>query len=138
MMRRSRLLQATSTAEPTRTVSSWGSTAPAGPIPRWDQNRNHHPDHRRNAFSDFQLGEAATKTWDGGAGTVYWADANNWNPDGVPASTDDVSLTGANTIDINTAGVCNNITLNNASLVLTIKSAYSLTVRGNLTSRPGH
>ena len=75
-----------------------------------------------------------TLTWDGGAGTNNWGDANNWNPDLVPTSSNDVSLTGANTIDVNVAGVCNNITLNNASLVLTVKSAYSLTVSGNLTA----
>ena len=77
------------------------------------------------------------KTWDGGAGTNNWGDANNWNPDGVPISTDDVSLAGANTIDVNVAGVCNNLTLNNASLLLTVKSGNSLTVSGNFTVTTG-
>ena len=89
------------------------------------------------SFSDFQIGELGTITWDGGAGTNNWGDANNWNPDVVPTSSNDVSLTGANTIDVNVAGVCNNLTLNNASLVLTVKSAYSLTVSGNLTLTTG-
>jgi autotransporter-associated beta strand protein len=35
---------------------------------------------------------AAPKTWDGGAGTGNWADAANWNPDGVPGSSDAVLL----------------------------------------------
>jgi hypothetical protein len=86
----------------------------------------------------YSLGaEQAIKTWDGGAGTNNWGDANNWNPDGVPISTDDVSLTGANTINVNVAGVVNNLTLNNASLVLTVKSGNSLTVSGNLTVTTG-
>ncbi len=81
--------------------------------------------------------EASMKTWDGGAGTTNWGDANNWNPDGVPTSSNDISLTGANTIEINVAAVCNSITLNNANLVLTVKSTRSLTASGNLTLTAG-
>ncbi|MBW8782084.1 MAG: autotransporter-associated beta strand repeat-containing protein [Verrucomicrobia bacterium] len=33
---------------------------------------------------------AATKTWDGGAGTTAWGTANNWNANGIPGSADDV------------------------------------------------
>lgn len=29
---------------------------------------------------------SAQRTWDGGAGTDEWTDANNWNPDGVPSA----------------------------------------------------
>jgi uncharacterized repeat protein (TIGR01451 family) len=81
--------------------------------------------------------ELSLKTWDGGAGTNNWGDANNWNPDGVPAASSDVSLTGANTIDINVAAVCNSIVLNNANLILTVKSSKSLTASGNLTLSAG-
>lgn len=35
---------------------------------------------------------ADTKTWDGGAATVNWADAANWSADGVPTSSDAVVL----------------------------------------------
>jgi autotransporter-associated beta strand protein len=35
---------------------------------------------------------AATKTWDGGAGTSNWADGNNWNANGVPTSSDAIWL----------------------------------------------
>lgn len=35
---------------------------------------------------------AATKTWDGGAGTMNWSDAANWNDDIAPTSADDVVL----------------------------------------------
>mgnify|MGYP001256786093 CR=1 FL=1 len=41
---------------------------------------------------------AATKTWDGGAGTSSWHDAANWSPDGVPGAGDDVVLSGAITV----------------------------------------
>jgi hypothetical protein len=34
----------------------------------------------------------AQKKWDGGGGTGQWADALNWNPDGVPGTEDDVVL----------------------------------------------
>ena len=67
-------------------------------------------------------------TWDGGAGTNNWGDANNWSDNQVPTSCENVSLTGANTIDINVAATCRNITLNNASLTLTVKSSQSLTL----------
>lgn len=79
----------------------------------------------------------AYKTWDGGAGTNNWNDANNWNPNGVPSSSDDVELTGANTININTSAACNNLTLNNASLTVTIQSGQSLSVAGDLTLTNG-
>jgi uncharacterized repeat protein (TIGR01451 family) len=77
------------------------------------------------------------KTWDGGAGTDNWGDANNWNPNGVPTSSDFVSLTGANTIDVDVAGACNDIVVNNAGLVVTVKASQSLTVSGALTLTTG-
>jgi autotransporter-associated beta strand protein len=40
---------------------------------------------------------AAVKTWDGGAGTTNWADANNWNPNGLPTSSDAVWLDNSGT-----------------------------------------
>jgi fibronectin-binding autotransporter adhesin len=89
------------------------------------------------AFNDFQIGEPliVTKTWDGGAGTSNWGDANNWNTNGVPVASDNVDLTGANTINIGLAAVANNILLNNAGLTLTINSG-SLSVN-NLTITAG-
>jgi len=81
--------------------------------------------------------EQSYKSWDGGAGTNNWGDANNWNPDAVPTSSDDVGLTGANSIDINDAVVCNSVMLNNAGLTLTVKSGQSLTVTVNMTLTNG-
>ena len=80
---------------------------------------------------------AQIKTWDGGAGTNNWGDSANWNPDGVPMSSDDVNLTGTNTININVVATTRNLTLNNSSLVLAILSGSSLTVSGNLTLTSG-
>jgi hypothetical protein len=91
-------------------------------------------------FGDFQLGEASTsvlKTWDGGAGTSNWGDTNNWSPDGVPMSTNNILLDGAHTININVDAVGNAITLNNASLILTILSGNSLTASNSFTLTDG-
>ncbi|HWN81154.1 MAG TPA: hypothetical protein VNM87_03580, partial [Candidatus Udaeobacter sp.] len=44
----------------------------------------------------FAIGLAAPASrWDGGAGSLRWGDAANWQPDGVPSATTDVELTGA-------------------------------------------
>ena len=90
-----------------------------------------------SSFGDFQLAEGPEITWDGGAFTNNWGDANNWNPDGVPTSTANINLNGANTINVNVLGVCNNLTLNNSSLVLTILNGNSLDISGNLTMTDG-
>jgi len=39
-------------------------------------------------------------TWDGGAGTDRWSHGDNWNPDGVPQSTDDVYHDNSDTIEM--------------------------------------
>ncbi len=91
-------------------------------------------------FGDFQVGEASAgvvKTWDGGAGTNNWGDGANWNPDGVPTSSDNVNLNGAVTIDINVAAVANSLTLNNGGLVVNILAGQSLTLSGNLSLTGG-
>ncbi len=38
------------------------------------------------------VAQAATITWDGGAGTSSWFDANNWSGNAVPTSSDEVRL----------------------------------------------
>ncbi|MFA6057553.1 MAG: T9SS type A sorting domain-containing protein [Taibaiella sp.] len=91
------------------------------------------------SFEDFQVGRMLifSKTWDGGAGTHNWGDAANWNADGVPAATDDVDLTGSDTININVAATTKNLLLDNASLVLTTNAGNSLSVSGNMTLTNG-
>jgi len=46
----------------------------------------------------FSVQTSAQKTWDGGAGTLDWSTANNWNPNGVPTGSDDVLFDGQNLI----------------------------------------
>ena len=70
--------------------------------------------------------EAAVRTWDGGAGTLSWTDANNWSPDGVPTASDDV------VIDV--PGQTVTITLaTGSSTVNTIASNENLQLGGTLT-----
>ena len=72
---------------------------------------------------------AAVKTWDGGAGTVNWSDANNWHPNGVPASGDVVWLdnSGTNPLpQINTLSGADAATLGVDGVV----SGYFLTYGG--------
>jgi hypothetical protein len=90
-------------------------------------------------FEDFQVGRMIifSKTWDGGAGTHNWGDAANWNTDGVPTATDDVDLTGADTININVAAAAKNLLLDNTSLVLTTNAGNTLSVSGNMTLTNG-
>lgn len=80
---------------------------------------------------------AGSVSWSGGAGTANWGDAANWSPVGVPISTNNINLTGANTIEINVDAVCKNLTLNNSGLSITIQSGKSLTISGNLTRTNG-
>jgi hypothetical protein len=91
------------------------------------------------SFEDFQVGRMMifSKTWDGGAGTHNWGDAANWNTDGVPSATDDVDLTGADTININVAATTKNLLLDNVSLMLTTNAGNALSVSGNMTLTNG-
>ena len=71
----------------------------------------------------------AARTWDGGAGTSNWTDANNWNADGVP------SAEGA-TINLDNAAV----TLNSAANDITylyIATSSSGTLTSSLTIGSG-
>ena len=88
----------------------------------------------------------AQKTWDGGASTTNWGDANNWSPNGVPTSSDAVTLaasgsSGANlsvTVNITNA-VCASLqiggTSSNTRATLTFASSGSpkLTVTNDVT-----
>lgn len=76
-------------------------------------------------------------SWDGGAGTTNWDDANNWNPNVVPVSADHVTINSGSMVLVNTNAICQNLTLNNAGLVLSIQSGSSLTVNGLLTLTQG-
>jgi hypothetical protein len=82
----------------------------------------------------FDVGSVVTlsKTWDGGAATTNWGDANNWSPDGVPLASQDVSLSAVSPITINVNGafaanaltVDANVTLNMGTGSLAVAAGY--------------
>jgi hypothetical protein len=88
------------------------------------------------AFGQFQIGESG-KVWSGAGGDNNWNTASNWTPSGVPSSIDAVTIGGAFTVNINTAAATADLSLGNASLVVTILSGNSLTVSGNLSLTNG-
>src|SRR4029079_14368104 len=81
----------------------------------------------------FDLASTVTlsKTWDGGAATTNWGDAANWNPDGVPIASQDVSLsaTSPTAINVNGAFALNSFTVD-PNITLNV-GAGSLAVGGN-------
>lgn len=81
------------------------------------------------------------KTWDGGAGTNNWGDANNWNPNGVPLATDDVVISrNANTtINVNGDFECASLTLGltgndngDRTFAFNVLTGSTLTVNGTI------
>jgi hypothetical protein len=51
-------------------------------------------------LSLYSISHGQTKVWDGGAGTVSFGDADNWNPDGIPASMDAVEIGYGDTVEV--------------------------------------
>jgi hypothetical protein len=76
-----------------------------------------------------------TRTWDRGAGTNNWGDANNWSPNGVPASIDPVILGSNYAVNVNVNASCASITFNNttSTTTLTVNSGISLQVTNAVT-----
>lgn len=90
------------------------------------------------AFGEFAIGEAATTFyWTKGAGTYNWGDDFNWSSHSVPTAGNHVVFDGKDTIEVNVDGVCNNLTVQNDTLRLTILSGKSLTVSGSVTQYSG-
>ncbi len=81
------------------------------------------------------------KTWDGGAGTNNWNDGTNWNPNGVPASTDAVTIGNTYTVTLNTSTTIASLTIGGGSSgSLTIgnnNNDRTLTVTGNVSVASG-
>ncbi len=91
-----------------------------------------------NMFGDFAVGEQTTIFyWSGLAGNHLWTDVNNWNLLNIPTISNDVILNGSDTIDVNTAAVCKNITIGNTSLVIKILPSNTLSASGNFTMTDG-
>ncbi|MBN2610469.1 MAG: hypothetical protein JXB00_02840, partial [Bacteroidales bacterium] len=82
----------------------------------------------------------AQKTWDGGALTNNWGDASNWNPDGVPLTTDDVQIGGGYSVIVDVDASCASITFlsGTSSTSLSLDSGITLIISGNINfSNPG-
>jgi hypothetical protein len=76
----------------------------------------------------------ADRVWDRGAGTNFWTDAANWNPDGLPTSADAAIFTdtGAGVVDLNGSsqpaqggGSLLGLTLNNATTGYTLQDSVT-------------
>ena len=89
--------------------------------------------------STFQL--MGQITWDGGAGTNNWGDANNWVPDGVPVATDAVTISSNGNLTVNMNGnySCASLTVNafggtgvTRTTQLNILGGFSLAVTGSI------
>lgn len=88
--------------------------------------------------------------WDGGAANTGWLQANNWNPDGTPASSEVANVDGSLTIDANggnfTAdlnlinGAAIDVSANSSATLLTlnqatISSSASASLSGNIKTK---
>lgn len=82
------------------------------------------------------LSVSAQITWDGGAGTNSWHDANNWNPNSVPTGTDVVEIPAGNTVIVDGADAqAASVTFgseNNNQTTLQVNGGYTLTVSGDI------
>ena len=83
---------------------------------------------------------AATVTWDGGAGTSNWADANNWSTNTVPTSTDDVvldntSVAGSYNVDLPTGATTT--TIHKLTITPGAGNTIALTLPSGNTAAPG-
>ncbi len=79
------------------------------------------------------------KTWDGGGDGVNWSSANNWNPNGVPALGDAVTISNSGTLSVTVDGnySCNSLALtysgnNNGTITLSIPATRSLSVTNGI------
>lgn len=89
------------------------------------------------SFGDFIIGEIFARQWDGGAGTNSWTDANNWNPDGVPAASEDAWINTAANVQVSSAVTIGGFTMNNVSATTSLQTGGSLTVNNTLTLTSG-
>lgn len=80
----------------------------------------------------------AAVVWDGGAATTDWNTAANWNPDGVPTSADDVTISTSATVSSTAAVAFNSLTIGDGagSVTSTVRIA-TVTSGGSLTVRQG-
>ena len=80
--------------------------------------------------------------WDGGAGTTAWTDANNWNTDLVPSSTDKVVLdntlvSGNYTLNLSSDQTLEELEINSGSNTITLNGSNRLNIGGLVTPTSG-
>ena len=83
---------------------------------------------------------AATKTWDGGAATSNWADANNWNDDVLPAVGDNVLLDNsllAGSYMVNLPGGAITTAINRLQITPDAGNTITLVLPSSNTAAPG-
>jgi hypothetical protein len=83
---------------------------------------------------------AATKTWDGGAGTSNWSDADNWDDDIVPAAVDAVILDNllmAGSYTVNLQNVSTTVAISRLTISPTSGNAITLVLPSGNTANPG-
>ena len=70
--------------------------------------------------------------WDKGAATLNWGDSDNWNPDGVPLTTDDVTIaspiTASDVIVLGTDRAINSLFFNHTATPLLLNSTTTRTL----------
>jgi hypothetical protein len=71
------------------------------------------------------------KTWDGGAGTLSWTDANNWNPNAIPVAADVVVFNSQTLAIINVPSVSISKLqlINNSNITLRPQTSGNRTLR---------
>ncbi len=90
-----------------------------------------------NSAGEFVIGELYARAWDGGAGNASWSAAANWNPDGVPTSTEGAWVEINSAVQISTSVTIDNVRLNHASAALSLETGGALTVNGELNLAAG-
>ena len=82
---------------------------------------------------------AAAVSWDGGASTANWSDANNWSGDALPTADDDVTINLSTTVNIAATTTINSLTLgqNGGGTTPTLNFTYNAITDGALTIDAG-
>lgn len=78
--------------------------------------------------------KAAAISWDGGASTANWSDANNWSGNALPTAEDDVTINQNVTVNIAANTTINSLTLgqNGGGTTPTLNFSYNAILNGAL------
>jgi len=83
---------------------------------------------------------AAAVSWDGGASTANWADANNWSSNTVPSDADDVTINQNVTVNIAAGTTINSLTIgqNGGGTTPTLNFSYDAISNGAMVIDSGN